>query len=349
MNKLKVFLVSLLLIGFIAISTSVFLYQFGLTAPARESEKNHFIVKAGTSNAKIVEDLAAAGLLRNKKAVLIYFRIHGDIVLQAGKYSLDKNMSAREIIKIISSGKITEDIVRLTFVEGRRLVKYVEQISTAFGYKERDILAAISNEEYLKAKIDQYWFLSDEILNKNLYYGLEGYIYPDTYQFYNDASIEDIFTKILNNTEQRLAPYRTAIENSGYTVHQILSMAAIIELEAVSEADRFKVSQVIYKRLASNMSLGVDVTTYYAVHKDMKDILTKSDIDTISPYNTRDDINMVAKLPVGPICNPSLMSINAALNPSLTNYKYFYADIKTGKVYFTEEYEDFLRIIKEIG
>ena len=151
-------------------------------------------------------------------------------------------------------------------------------------------------------------------------------------------------------TNEKLMPLKESIENSNYSVHEILSMAAIIELEAVSESDRQTVSQVIYKRLKEGMSLGMDVTTYYAVKKEMGTGLTKTDLTTISPYNTHaSNTSMFGRLPVGPICNPSLMSINAVFNPTDTDYLYFYADIKTGMVYFTKTLEEHKKIIKEVG
>ena len=108
-------------------------------------------------------------------------------------------------------------------------------------------------------------------LNDKLYYALEGYLYPNTYQFKKDASIKEITEKMLDTTGVFLGKYKSEIENSNYSVHEILSMAGIIELEAVSNEDREKVSQVIYKRLNSGMTLGMDVTTYYAVQKEMKE------------------------------------------------------------------------------
>src|SRR5699024_4394226 len=100
------------------------------------------------------------------------------------------------------------------------------------------------------------------------------------------------------------------------------------------------VVQVINTRIDLNMNLGMDVTTYYGVQKDMKEILTNVDINDSNPYNTR--VSGFLGLPVGPICNPSIESIEAALNPADTNYIYFFADIVTGNVYFTDNYDEFL-------
>ena len=122
-------------------------------------------------------------------------------------------------------------------------------------------------------------------------------------------------------------------------------MASIIEKEAISDDDRAKVSQVIRTRIAKNMNLGMDVTTYYGVQKSLKEALTKQDLSNDNPYNTRNE--KLKGLPIGPICNASLASIKAALEPADTNYIYFYADIKTGQIHFTDSYQEFLTF-KEI-
>ena len=119
-------------------------------------------------------------------------------------------------------------------------------------------------------------------------------------------------------------------------------MASIIEKEALNKTDRETVSQVIYTRLNSGMTLGMDVTTYYGVFKDMTDGLTISDLNDKNPYNTRHKDFM--GLPAGAICNPSIESITASLNPSDTDYVYFFADVNTGKVYFAKTYEEFKAI-----
>ena len=121
-------------------------------------------------------------------------------------------------------------------------------------------------------------------------------------------------------------------------------MASIIENESMFDEDRSGVSQVIYKRLKLNMSLGMDVTTYYAVKKDLSETLTKSDLNSYNDYNTRN--TSFIGLPVGPICNMGIKSIEAALKPSDTNYLYFYADIKTGKLYFAENMTEFQKLIE---
>ena len=140
---------------------------------------------------------------------------------------------------------------------------------------------------------------------------------------------------------------KSKIEASSYSVHDILTMASIVEKEAVHVEDRAKVAQVIYTRMDLGMNLGMDVTTYYGVRKDMTETLTAVDLNDENPYNTR--VATFLGLPVGPICNPAISSIESVLNPADTDYIYFYADIITGNVYFTNSYDEFLEFRKIYG
>lgn len=349
MSKLKITLISLSAITFIALGTLIVLYTTGLKAPSDESKVVSFVVESGSTNRMIVDNLYDAGLLKNKYSAMIYLRLNSSTVFQAGKYNLNENMTAQDIFSYLSSGRVVNDSIDITFIEGERLTKYAEQISGGFGFSTDEIILKLNDRDYLTELIEKYWFLSEEILDNRIYYGLEGYLYPDTYSFSKDATIEEIIETMLNNTEKKLEPIRKEIESSEYSVHEILSMASIVEKEALTKEDREKVSQVIYKRLSLGMSLGMDVTTYYALQIELYVDDDKLDYSYVSPYNTRDNINMAGKLPIGPICSPSLESIEAVLNPSQTNYLYFYADVLTGEVYFAEDYEGFMAIIREIG
>jgi UPF0755 protein len=333
---------TIFLIGF----TTFYFYSLN-PVNKNNTEEVIFTVEANTSKVDIAKKLKKAKLIRNDKMAIIYMFFNSDLNLQAGTYSLNQTMSTREILSKFKNGDIRVETVTLTLVEGKRLTKYVEDISKSFGYSEDEIIEEINSKEFLEEMVDKYWFLTDSILNDNIYYGLEGYIMPDTYEFMSNYSIKDIFIRLLDYTDKKLTAYKDEIEKSDYSIHEILTMASIIELEANTEENRKSVSQVIYKRLDSNMSLGMDVTTYYATQKDMGEELTYKDLISGNAYNTR-NTNMVG-LPVGPICNPSAMSINAVFNPSNTDYLYFYADVKTGLVYFAKTSAEFNQIIKEVG
>jgi len=342
-----------IIIGIITFLAIIFLgslstYYFLLTAPSSDNEDVTFIIEPGTSTIKIIENLKEEKLIRSDLALKVYTKLNKNS-LQAGTYVFKRSMDATEIIQMIADGSVTIDAISIRFIEGKRLRSYVKSISEAFKIDDNEIIDVINDPKYLNELIGKHWFLTNEILNDNIYFPLEGYLFPDTYLFERNSSIEEIIEKLLINTGLKLEAYRKMIEASEYTVHEILSMAAIIELEANNEDDRQSVSQVISKRLDVGMSLGMDVTTYYAVQKEMGEVLLRTDLSIVNAYNTRDDANMAGKLPVGPICNSSIISIDAVFNPSDTDYLYFFADITTGEVYFAEDHDEFLQIIRKVG
>ena len=131
------------------------------------------------------------------------------------------------------------------------------------------------------------------------------------------------------------------------TLFKILTIASIIETESMNSEGRKDVASVIYNRLDREMAIQSDVTTYYAIKVDIGERdLKQSELDAYNPYNTRGP-NMRGKLPVGPICNPGIDSIKAALNPSTTDYLYFVAD-KNGKVYFAKTDSEHNSIIQQL-
>ena len=340
--KKKIIIIGLLIAVLALFITS--LYFYGLTPVKSESEKVIFRINSGTSTKEIIDNLVSEKIIKSKISSFIYLKVHSNFILKAGTYELDRNDSTRDIFKKINAGDIYDDSIKITFNEGKRISHYVTLIKEKFGYNENDVISTINDEAYLKELINKYWFLTDEILNDKIYYALEGYLFPDTYSFKKDSSIKSIIETMLDNANKKLSNYKSDIENNSYSIHQILTMASIIENESMFDEDRSGVSQVIYKRLKLNMSLGMDVTTYYAVKKDLSETLTKSDLNSYNDYNTRN--TSFIGLPVGPICNMGIKSIEAALNPSDTNYLYFYADIKTGKLYFAKNMTEFQKLIE---
>ena len=349
MNKKKTGIIVITLLILI-IASCIGFYVYGLMPVNKSEEVITYQLKSGTSKLELADDLKENGLVRSSIALKIYLFLHQDLNLQAGVYELKGNMKPQEMLDKMDQGNVKNDTMTITLVEGKRANEYIKNISEKLEITEEELNTQMHDENYLTSLIEKYWFLDNEILNEELYVPLEGYLFPDTYEFKEKSTASEIIEKILNHTAQKLEPLKEQIENSDYTVHEILSMASIIELEAVTEEDRNTVSQVIHTRLSMGKGLGMDVTTYYAVKKEMGSDLTLTDLKTVSPYNTSElNSSMAGKLPVGAICNPSFISIQAVLNPTDTDYLYFYADIKTGMVYFTRTYEEHVAIQKEVG
>jgi UPF0755 protein len=335
-KKIIVIIIAIFLFFVLAGVGGVLYYNNGLKAvDSNDKTEVLFEVKPNTFATGVVEKLIESGLVKHKISARIYLKLHGDVAPQAGVYSLNKAMTLEEMLNKMTKGDAVIDSVSVTFVEGKRIPYFVSVVNKNFGYSEEEIYKVISDEAYLKELINKYWFLTDEVLNDRLYYALEGYLCPDTYQFAKDASIKDITEKMLDLTGAHLNKFKSDIENSDFTIHQMLTMASIVELEGSNSDDRKGVAGVFYNRLEGGWSLGSDVTTYYGAKVEMSERdLWQWEIEQVNDYNTR-PAAMAGKLPVGPICNPSVKSLEAAIEPENHDYYYFVAD-KNGKTYFNK-------------
>ena len=301
-----------------------------------ESDKVSFNVKSGTSTTQIINDLKKENLIRSRKFAILFIKINKIESIKAGDFELDRNMSLRKIFSILTdSSKIKEETITITFHEGKNMRGIAKIIEDNTDITENDIFNTLSDKEYLKSLMEDYWFLSDEILNTDIYYPLEGYLAPDTYEFRKNATIKDIFKSMLEQEAKILDKYKKSIDSSNMNTHQIITLASIAELEGKNSEDRKNIIGVFMNRLQYNIPLGSDVTTYYAAKVDMGERdLYQAEIDSANPYNTR-PMSSAGKLPVGPICNPSEEAINAVINYTPNDYFYFVAD-KNGKLYFTK-------------
>lgn len=322
----------------VVILIAILIFFLSLRPVSRSYDEVIFEINRGTSTKEIIGNLKEADLIKSKYITLGYMKLTNKTSIQAGSYKLSRSMSTNEILDVLTNGDAIINATKITFKEGMTLKDYLKLISEKTDLVYDDILDEINNPEFLKKLISDYWFLEDNILDEDIYYALEGYLFPNTYQFYKDANLETVIRKMLDETNKRLNEYKQKLEDSNFSIHDIITMASIAEKEANSYEERQKVAQVIFKRLDLNMSLGMDVTSYYGVGKSMQDTITTADLNDDNPYNTR--LVTFKGLPVGPICNPGIDSIKAILNPADTDYVYFYAD-KNGTLHFTASKEEF--------
>lgn len=325
------------------------IYYKNSIGPVSSSNKDvEFIISENDTYYSISKKLKDSNLIKNEQMYKVYIKLNKPSNnLKAGKYILRENMGISKIISTLSKNSINTDIV-ITFKEGKNMRSIAKTIEDNTNNTVNDVYSLLKDQNYLNELISNYWFIDKSILNTNIYYPLEGYLFPNTYNFKNkDVTVKEIFKSMLDETNKQLEPFKNDIINSKYTMHQILTMASIVELEALNKNDRASVASVFYNRLNINMPLGSDVTTYYASGVDMSERdLTVNELNAVNSYNTR-STTMAGKLPVGPICNPSISSIEAALHPATTDYYFFVAD-KNGNVYYTKTNKEHEQKILEL-
>ncbi len=317
-----------------------------LASPVNKNSKDKIevIIPAGTTSRQIGTILKEKGLIRNELFYNVYIKLTGVGPMKASRYTLYKNMSLEEIVNRIEKGNsYNPDAVRITFYEGDRITDYCDKIASKTNHTYEEVIAVMKDREYIKGLIPNYWFLSEKILDENIYYPLEGYLAPNTYEFTNkDVPVDTIIEVLLKQTEKDLKKYKDKIADPHYTI----TMASILEVEGTALDNKKEIAGVFENRLAAKWSLGSDATTYYALQLPITTDLTTAQFNVANPYNTRSTIT-TGKMPVGPICNPSLESIEASVNPTKTENFFFVAD-KYGKIYFTKTLSQHNAKVQEI-
>jgi UPF0755 protein len=279
-----------------------------LFLPVQTSNKNMEIeVPKGATFRQAVEILRSQKLIRDKRIFLVTGRLTGvDRRIRAGFYSLWTGMNPLEILKVLRKGKIIEYEVKV--LEGDSLM----EITSAFAKT-----GMISQEEFMELARDSDFLATYDIKAPSI----EGYIYPDTYFIPKGMKAEEALDLMISNMREKLTDkFNARTQELGMTENLVLTLASIIEKEAVIDSERVLISAVYHNRLRKNMLLQADPTAIYGV-KSSKERITLSDLKRKTPYNT-----YVNKgLPPGPIASPSIKSITAALYPANVPYIYFVA------------------------
>lgn len=313
------------------------LFGFKLSGYNKD-ELIEYELKKGTAINIVLSELEQQGIIRDDFTAKIFIKLTGVNNFQAGVYNLNKSYSTVKIIRMMKNGEVSKkNEINITLKEGQDIEDLVNLIVNNTSNTEESIYLVLNDDEYIDSLITSYWFLSDTVKNTNIRYPLEGYLFPDTYTILKNSSVKFIIEKMLNQMNVVLTPYKSDIEDSNYSIHEILTMASIVELEGRFDDDRALIAGVLFKRLRNYWTLGSDVTTYYGVGLDMSTnpVIPQSAIDNINPYNTRLP-SMAGKLPIGPICSPGRASILATLNPTESDNWYFVADCRTMTTVFNK-------------
>ena len=342
MKKLRNIMFVFLLLTIVIVVTLCLLFNHYKSAVGGGSDP--ITVTVSGSGAQIAETLKEKDLIRSTTFFKIYLKLFNVSDLKAGTYTFNKEMDLKEIVDMLKEGSsFNPDEISITFQEGITMRQIASIIAKNTNNKEEDVFNLLKDTEYLKTLINDYWFVTDAILDSKIYYPLEGYLFPDTYRFNNkNVTVKEIFDKLLKEMDSKLTPYKEKLEGNKYNIHELLTIASMAEKEVRDvNGYREKVVSVFMNRLKRGMSLGSDVTTRYSLKiDDHTRALKQSEYAAVNAYNTRSS-TMAGKLPAGPISTISESSIKAVFDYEETDYIYFIANIQTGETFFYNNSREF--------
>jgi UPF0755 protein len=328
MFKLVIYLF-IFIILFLALGTVFALYGlYQFYAPVGGSEAKTIEIQEGQTVKQIADSLVQQNLIRSSfwfKTYVWLSQIQNK--LQAGKYSISPNSSLVQITQIISQGKVTENDTWVTIPEGFTLA----QIQARMIDSGLDVAQNL-NKEVIGEFKSNYLFLSDAPQSLSL----EGFLFPDTYKFKKDAGLREITIKILDNFDKKLTPQmRQDIAKQNRSIFEIITMAGILEKEVKTGDDLKMVSGIFWNRIKDKYPLETDATLSY-IFGDKEDRHTIEQTKVDSPYNTY----KYAGLPPGPISNPGIKAIEAAIYPQESDYYFFLTKPDTGEAVFSKTLEE---------
>jgi UPF0755 protein len=329
----------LLLLLIVLISGGGYLYIESALKPVDSENKNlkNVNIPIGSSVTGIAETLESNGIIKSAKVFKYYVKLKNEAGFMAGEYQLSPSMDVPEIVGRLKTGKVlAKASFKIIIPEGRQLKEIAAMMAKATKQKEDDVFNKLNDKEFIKTLMVKYPdLLTEEVLNSKVKYPLEGYLYPATYPFYKqNPTVDEMVTAMLNKTRTVVSAYSEESKKKKLSVHQLLTMASLIEEEATEKADRKTIASVFYNRMKKGMMLQTDPTVLYAQGKH-KDRVLFEDLEVDSPYNTYQNTG----LPPGPIANAGKSSIEASLEPEKTDYYYFLAT-KEGAVIFTKTLEE---------
>lgn len=339
---------ALMALGSVLVAAIIFIvgwhsYYNHQLSPVSSSKKKIIVeIPDGSNIADVAKILEERGLIRSRMVFQSYAGRHsrGTKKIKAANYQFTPSMSSVQIFNAMLNGKSYAGALSVTIPEGKTVKDMAEILSDAHICSKDEFIAETKKiGDYKK----HYSILSSYPDNASGRTPMEGYLFPDTYQFVSNTSAATVVNKMLANTQAKFDEATLKkIKDSGHSVDEILTMGSLVEMESKLDEDKANVASVFYNRMKAGMKLQSDITVNYALG-NKKVVLSNSDLKVNSPYNTYQN----AGLPIGPICSPGMKAIKAAIEPADTNHYYFVADIKTGKIHFAKTIDEHQQNIKK--
>lgn len=320
-------------------------------------------IPAGSSSKEIGEILEKNGLIKNAQVFNLYSKIRSYGNYQSGYYNLQKSMDLDSIAKQLQEGGTETPqppvLGKITIPEGYTLEQIAETVTANAAatskknaktpFNKEDFLNKVQDEDFIAKMLAKYPQLLATLPGKDsgVKYRLEGYLFPATYEYGKETTVEELIDQMLAAMNTNLSQYYSIIESKNLTVNEVLTLASLVEKEGSTDQDRKDIASVFYNRLNQAMPLQSNIALLYAQGKLGKKTTLKEDaeIDTNidSPYNVYKNQGLMP----GPVDSPSLSALEATINPSKTDYLYFVANVETGVVYFANTYEEHAKNVEE--
>lgn len=310
---------------------------FGMTHVIERSDRDakeniYMVVKPGTTASEISDHLTRLGVIDSRLRFWWLMKLQGDAQkFKTGTYAFAPHMDEQAVLDKLVSGDTT--VVRFTIPEGFGIKEIAKRLADEGLVDEQEFLAEAKDfapYDYMKKR-------------PNERYAAEGYLFPDTYEIHSEVTPEAIMKMMAEDFDTRLTPaLRQQAAAKNLSIHDLITLASLVEKEARYDEDRPIIAQVFFKRLQMGMPLQSDTTLQYLMAGPKEDVSIE-DTKIDSPYNTYQH----AGLPPGPIASPGMKSILAVLNPASTDYLYFVAD-RQGHNHYSQTYDEHLAIVEQV-
>lgn len=348
-SKIVLLVVSVLLIVIAIFGFTLYRYiNAGLQPLDKNNEKLvQVYIPEGSSNKKIANILEEDKVIKSGMVFNYYAKFKNLTDFQAGYYQMSPNMTLDEVGATLRAGGTANPTQladgKVTIPEGYDIEKIGDAIAENTDFKKEQFIELMQNQDFFNSMKEKYPdLLESAAAAEGVRYRLEGYLFPATYDYNKDDKLEDFVGQMIEKANTVIEPLIPTIHAKNMTVHQVLTLASLVEKEGVSDNDRKKIAQVFFNRVAANMPLQSDISILYALGEH-KELVTYEDLEVDSPYNLYKNTGYGP----GPLDSPSEQAITAVLNPEPNNYLYFVADISTGKVYFAETYDEHNELVEK--
>ena len=292
----------------------------------------YFTVKSGMTADAIGDKLLKNGIIDSKWSFWWQVKKSGaDAKFQKGNYAFKPNTPPEEVIRKLVNGETSQ--MKFTIPEGFGVKEIAKRLSDE---------GLVNEQEFLeKAKTFAPYSYIEQ--NKDIRYACEGFLFPDTYELHEEPSVDGILKMMAEDLDTRLTPkMRRRAAELDLSIHELITLASLVEKEAMYDEDRPIIAQVFFKRLKIGMPLQTDTTIQYLLDAPKEDVSIK-DTKIESPYNTY----QITGLPPGPVASPGMAAIEAVLYPADTDYLYFVAD-RQGHNHYSKSYAAHQEIVERV-